>query len=232
MYEGSRVSVHPPILTPWKNTSDWYSMSDWTTLRAIIGSHLYFNAPWCALFGIPVPNQCFGSLSVVDADRSLISSVLQHLACLHMTEFVCDFSSVMSFSYCCNDRTWPLHSQRSDLFVTDLYGDALYLPSDTQIFYARLEACPRRAFRWSSPAATQFSKIWERGCGKPQKRQLGDVLHRGHLHDYLLIWFLFMPSNHIISFNTLQIKGNKCTRGNLRNYQILALKESHFVSDI
>lgn len=53
----------------------------------------------------------------------------------------------MLFSYCYNDRTWLLHSQRSDLFVTDLYGGALYLPRDFQIFYATLEARPRRAFR-------------------------------------------------------------------------------------
>lgn len=41
----------------------------------------------------------------------------------------------MLFSYCYSDRTWLLHSQCSDLFVTDLYGGALYLPTDSQIFY-------------------------------------------------------------------------------------------------
>lgn len=34
--------------------------------------------------------------------------------CLRLSS---DFSSVLLFSYCYNDRTWPLNSQRSDLFV-------------------------------------------------------------------------------------------------------------------
>lgn len=83
-----------------------------------------------------------------------------------------DFSSVILFFffYGYNDRTWLLHSQRSDLFVTDLYSGDLYLSRDTQNFYTTLEACPKRAFRWSSPAATRFSNGWERGSGKPWKK--------------------------------------------------------------
>lgn len=49
--------------------------ADSTTIRATVGSHLHFNPPRCALFGITFPNQCFASLSVGDADKSLISTV-------------------------------------------------------------------------------------------------------------------------------------------------------------
>lgn len=49
--------------------------ADLTTIRTTVGSHLHFNPPRCALFGITFPNQCFASLSVGDADRSLISTV-------------------------------------------------------------------------------------------------------------------------------------------------------------
>lgn len=136
-----------------------------------------------------------------------------------------DFSSVMLCSYCYNDRTWPLHSQCSDLFVSDLYGGALYLLTDTQNFYATLEACPKRALRRSSPAETRFSNGWERGSEKQRNKAvcLGDLLRQGHLPDHFLICF-FMPSSHKISFDIFQINWNSIS-GNLSNwsYQILPL---------
>lgn len=144
-----------------------------------------------------------------------------------------DFSSVMLFSDCDNDRTWLLHSRRSDLFVSDLYGGALYLPRDTPIFLCNSWSASKACFPLKlSCCDTVFQWLRTRQL---ETRKKGNLIWRfapsRSPARLFFNMFLFMPSSHKISFNIIQNKWNGHIRGAISNgsYQIspLCISKNH-----
>lgn len=113
-YHDAYLWIQGASIILFRNTSGWYYRSRFNSnsenhhhFICFIWHHLsksvfcFIISLWCRQkFHIC----CFAASGMSKHER----------ICLRLSS---DFSSVLLFSYCYNDRTWPLNSQRSDLFV-------------------------------------------------------------------------------------------------------------------
>lgn len=136
-----------------------------------------------------------------------------------------DFSSVMLFSYCYNDRTWLLHSQRSDLFVEFCMAVLFIFPEIVRVFMQLLKRVQGALSAEALLLFLWFSNGWERGSGEPPKEALWFKRFTPLRSSAWLYFNIFCYALKSYASLNIQIKWNRWIRGTITNwsYQILPL---------